>query len=1224
MARRFMIVFAAVLVALVVAGISLPLWLGMALKGPGPSRGLTFAAYERVGYGRFALHDVEMKVGPTVVTMTRVESATPLLWLWQRLRDRSEPVVGERWSVEVTRRTEPVPVPNPARRRGWLPLHDTLRRIAGHLEDWLPEARIGAGVVRWPGGQVSLDAAGWSNRELTVERLEFRELVIHGRLTLPVEVDALRLAIRTVDEENSATFESLAGSVSGEIEWWEQPASITAAFAEQGWLPRQASLQAEALSIPGARLNLGEFYALVRGHVRMDWRDEGFEADVSLNGEPLENREGVPPLTVDLRGRGDTRSATIESLTVALPGVNAHLSEPFLIQRDDDTGAGAARFAVEADLSQVPWFEASGTIRGEAWVNPAGGGAPVVEMQLELRDLEAGALALASASASGRLEWPRLTLQTATMVGPAGERLEAAGGWDFRTGALVDASVAGQVRRQSIARWLPDQPEFEVISIRASASGAPADLRHEGWFEVQQILMPRLNPADVTVEWRGRGAAVERFEARAAFGPSNIVAAGSADGDSIALERLEFDQSGMRRLQLDEPATIRWRPTLQIGTVHLLGPDGSITGGMTWGESGRIELELNHISSTWLTDVMPPYGFEWQLSRLAATGTWDQGPMTFSLSGVGQTTLGGDHVITVSVAAQGDPDGLIIEALRASEGGGTVLNATGRFPVALHPLGDPFLAIKGDGALVAEATAAPHAVFWEQLATVTGVTLEEPQASVNLAGTWLRPQGSLMLKAESITTDPARMVRRLPRLDALELELSGDRNEVRLETFSVRAEGQLVRARGTLPIPDGWEDLLKEPLAAAREDADLRFEIPSAEVAAFAGFLPTFVAPTGTIEMDLTYQNGGFGGFLRLKDAASRPLGPLGVLQEINASLQMAGRRFELQEVSARSGGQKIALTGGIELPAGGPPRYDLALRGDNLPFVRQAGLLLRGDLDLRLETQAEGQPRLTGTVRLRDSLFLSDLRSLVPTGGSAGVRRPPYFAFEAPPLNTWALAVDVVGTRFLRLRTPVFSGVASARFRLGGTLGEPRAIGEAKLDEGAVTMPFANFDISQSAVRLTEANPFEPMLFGRGTARRFGYSLTMEIEGPAASPRVAFASSPALDSEQVLLMVMTGAPPTADINFSTTQRVTRIGTFLGQQLLSGLGADAANANRLSIAAGEKMSRQGRETYEIEYKLSDRLTLIGEYNEFDEQNAGLKWRIFPKAGERREAGDEAK
>jgi translocation and assembly module TamB len=120
-----------------------------------------------------------------------------------------------------------------------------------------------------------------------------------------------------------------------------------------------------------------------------------------------------------------------------------------------------------------------------------------------------------------------------------------------------------------------------------------------------------------------------------------------------------------------------------------------------------------------------------------------------------------------------------------------------------------------------------------------------------------------------------------------------------------------------------------------------------------------------------------------------------------------------------------------------------------------------------------------------------------------------------------------------------------------------------------------------------------------------------MEIAGTAQEPSLVFTSSPALDSEQLLLMVTTGAAPSNEVTYSSTQRFARLGTYLGQSLLGSFGGDATSADRLSISSGEKVSRQGRETYNIEYKLAERWKWVGEYDEFDDYNVGLKWRLYP-------------
>jgi translocation and assembly module TamB len=275
--------------------------------------------------------------------------------------------------------------------------------------------------------------------------------------------------------------------------------------------------------------------------------------------------------------------------------------------------------------------------------------------------------------------------------------------------------------------------------------------------------------------------------------------------------------------------------------------------------------------------------------------------------------------------------------------------------------------------------------------------------------------------------------------------------------------------------------------------------------------------------------------------------------------------------------------------------------------------MLVRGDLDLKLTTPEKGPPVISGKVLLRDSLFLTDVRAYLPHGATASpTRRPPYFAIETAPLDTWILNVDVLGTRFIRVRTPVFAGLASTRFHLGGTLGDPRALGEATIDEGVIRMPFAAFEVGQGSVRLSEESPFEPTIFLRGTGRHYGYDLTVEITGKASAPKIVFTSSPALDAEQVLLMVMTGTAPANEVSSSLTHRAVQIGAFFGHSLIDSLTGGSVEPDRLSFESGEKVSQQGKETYSIEYKLTDRWSVTGEYDEFDEYNAGFKWRVAPK------------
>jgi translocation and assembly module TamB len=466
-----------------------------------------------------------------------------------------------------------------------------------------------------------------------------------------------------------------------------------------------------------------------------------------------------------------------------------------------------------------------------------------------------------------------------------------------------------------------------------------------------------------------------------------------------------------------------------------------------------------------------------------------------------------------------------------------------------------------------------------------------------------------------VTARKARFKWPWPKIEGLAIDLAGDRDGLKLDRFSVSVEGQAVRATGRLPAAfDKWRELRDDPREFLQQ-ATLHLEIPDADLAAVAQYIPAYLAPKGRLQLDLTTTpDAGLSGFVRVRDAASRPLGPLGVLQEVNAEIRLANRQVELREVGARMGGQRVLLQGHAALPENGEPRMELSLKGENLPFVRRTGLLLRGDLDLKLEMRRMNRSAITGTVRLRDSLFLSDLRALIPSGTKGSAARPPYFSVDAAPVNVWRIDVDVLGDKFMRLRTPVFNGTASAHFHVAGTLGEPRASGEATIDNGSIRLPFASFSVQQGELRLA-GDQSEPTLLITGTTRRYGYDLRMELTGPVSAPNLTFSSSPPLAAEQLLLMVMAGQAPHDEITTTDRQRIARFGAFFGQSLIGTLGGDSAGEDRLTISSGENISEQGRETYSIEYKLNNRWSLTGEYDEFDEYYGGLKWRIYTKGGE---------
>jgi translocation and assembly module TamB len=226
--------------------------------------------------------------------------------------------------------------------------------------------------------------------------------------------------------------------------------------------------------------------------------------------------------------------------------------------------------------------------------------------------------------------------------------------------------------------------------------------------------------------------------------------------------------------------------------------------------------------------------------------------------------------------------------------------------------------------------------------------------------------------------------------------------------------------------------------------------------------------------------------------------------------------------------------------------------------------------------------------------------------------RRPPYFSIDTKPIADWQLAVQATGEKFMKIRSTIFNGEVSANFNLQGTLKEPMVLGDVRVDSGVVRFPFADLKVQQGFVTLTSRDPYRPQLAISAASRQYGYDLRMDVTGPADAPILQFTSTPPLSSEQIILMVTAGEMPRDERSLSTQRRAQTLAVYVGKDLLTRLGFGDDKEQRLSIQSGEQLSEQGRPTYTVEYELTDRWSLVGEYDRFNAYNAGLKWRIYSK------------
>ncbi|MDR0901925.1 MAG: translocation/assembly module TamB, partial [Opitutaceae bacterium] len=708
---------------------------------------------------------------------------------------------------------------------------------------------------------------------------------------------------------------------------------------------------------------------------------------------------------------------------------------------------------------------------------------------------------------------------------------------------------------------------------------------------------------------------------------TEILATAKLAADHAELARFTFLHAATERLRLAEPARFAWKPNFTIENLSLAAPPASgdapektaparLALGFSSGAEPVFSLSAASLDSAWFTDLIDLGPARWQIADAALSGGWQQdGPLVAAIKTAGRVEFADGHAITVGIDAKTTPDCIAIADFTLGEKGAAAATATGRVPLVVLPRQTPAWRFDSDAPFEIDARTAPASPFWQTLSSVTGIALENPSLHARVAGSWKKPASFLDIAIDRLEFDPVRWpAKNIPPATGLAAAFAADAGAFNITGFSVNLAGQSLRASGRVLAPaGGWHALAKNSLGELMKlPREFHIEIPGADLAALAPYSAGILIPRGRLSADIHLRPGGaHDGLLRLSDGALRPVGPLGAIRGIEIESRLAGRLVEITRATALVGGQPVTLAGSAAFRPGAQPVLDLAFKGKNIPFVRRPGFLMRGDIDLRARTDSADVTRLTGDVRLRDSLFLADIRSLWPdTPGGGPASRPPFFSIDTPPFNDWRLDINVRGNRFLRLRTTLATGRLSAGFRLDGTLGEPRAVGDITMPEGRVLFPFANFSVNTGRVRITQANPFAPVLEFRATTSTLGYDLAMSLTGTPGDPQLSFSSSPALSSAEILLLVMAGQSPGDDFNITDQQRVFRLSAYLSQGILEQLFGIDMGGDRLSLSSGDKVTQQGRETYLLEYKIDNRWAVVGEYDEFDDYNIGLKWRFY--------------
>jgi translocation and assembly module TamB len=1074
---------------LVVLWLALPLWFPWVLRPVARRSGAYYSGYERLGYGRFLLHDLTFTNRAVRFHADRVEAYIPSSWLWHlRASHRLEgtpfvQITG--WSFDSLPSTAATATSTT----------DEIKSIAVTLaavQRWLPQALTTNGTIRLPAETLSIPSLTWSNGELSAQAYSSQleaEANVHATLAhWPLTVELQSQALHA--ETHLSVTTNLSGiDLKATGFWLSNRMELEAHFGKKGALPETVQLRAPDFRVPGQEFGL-PIYEDLSGSLNATWTSGGFALVLDARAHPLATRTNLPPVTLAVRARGDTNAVTLQTATISSSWIEARLSPELNVYFTGPLIRQPALFEVTANLDAFSGLGLHGILRGDAELHPTRGKLPSAQFRLSGSQVGRASITASSLSVDGNFAWPLLKVTRAQAGFVDGSVATLSGEVELETSALTNGNIEirGPFGRESLRKGY----SYDGLQLVAAVDGRLNALRHHGNLFVTNLATPKLKPLQLRAEWGGEKTKLDRLNLLARSGNSSAQVDGALNllGEEIQLQLASFSL-----ITNDEPLLSLMRPceitlhlpnadgNLALHTTPMVctGPSGQIEAEakLDWPRQGQFQLSMKDFSSAPFAALLQTNIPGTHIEKLMASADWSNNPARLALDtsftettsnmGVSPPTTpnassqgSASPPIPASFAAQvqlaGDEHGLVISNLVVFAETSAVLVVHGSLPLTFNPGStNSFVSPILHQACDMTAQAQPHAFFWEQLARWTGLEITQPNLRARLSGTWDEPLGQVALRAESLHFLTGHT--NLPVFKNLALNLDINPQQARLTESHVLVQGQRIELNGQLPLDqNAWTGFLKQqPPDWTR--GSLQLKIPAADLAAFEPLVPDILAPQGILTADIALKPGGkLDGEMEIAGARTRPLGNFGSIRDINVHLRFDERALKLQSATASLSGAPLLLAGEVDLRGtewlhGVIPPFHFTMRGSHVPLAREPEFIVRSDLDLAVDKTNNAPAVISGTANLRDSFYLSDLQLLAPGKVTTADLRPPYFSIDEPAVAAWRLALNVQGERFLKVRTTLFNGEISASLKLVGTLQDPTALGASLADRRIETV---------------------------------------------------------------------------------------------------------------------------------------------------------------------------
>lgn len=358
-------------------------------------------------------------------------------------------------------------------------------------------------------------------------------------------------------------------------------------------------------------------------------------------------------------------------------------------------------------------------------------------------------------------------------------------------------------------------------------------------------------------------------------------------------------------------------------------------------------------------------------------------------------------------------------------------------------------------------------------------------------------------------------------------------------------------------------------------------------------------------------------------------------VERLKGAVIFTSNQAQIESAAGVLGGGVVTISGGallgdnLELDA---MKFDL--RGDNVTVPLPKNFMTTGDATASISARRVNGELLTfvsGRINARRSLYTTNIE----LADVIGQRKDSPLSSTRGPSNYGKIGLDVIveGRDALVVRNNLADLTASLSLRVTGDIDDPQVAGRVTANSGTILFRYERYEVQRLELVFPPNTAFEPVINLQAEAEIQGYQVIAALSGSLSDMDTLTAnvrSNPALPQADVVSLITTGSLANTESGIPTatqsgisaaadiltdeiiskpiskaTDRLFGLNRFEVDPILSGQRLNPTarltvgrQVNRnLLVAYSTNLSQDQNRVLALEYRLSNRLSVVAQYEQ---------------------------